>query len=195
MGVIASRNTSLTIVYSTVYSRRRSKKTSELRVIGLCARNSPGTGEFPAQMASYAENVFIWWRHHDVMIAVTMYTERHMCLRKLNKWIVRYGLAKSLVTCACLYCSINRRGRVSAKFSVFRYLIFLHFWELTDSIYLNCYIGRTNCTEWRSLNICSVSIMWLSFTNIAQSRTTSAGATSIDKVGTMTTLSWQCTIY
>ena len=25
---------------------------------------SPGTGEFPAQMASNAENVSIWWRHH-----------------------------------------------------------------------------------------------------------------------------------
>ena len=45
--------------------RRRSKKTSKLRVTGLCAGNSPGTGEFPAQMASYAENVSIWWRHHD----------------------------------------------------------------------------------------------------------------------------------
>ena len=44
--------------------RRRSKKTSKLRVTGLCAGNSPGTGEFPAQMASNAENVPIWWRHH-----------------------------------------------------------------------------------------------------------------------------------
>ena len=44
--------------------RRRSKKTSKLRVTGLCAGNSPGTGDFPAQMASYAENVSIWWRHH-----------------------------------------------------------------------------------------------------------------------------------
>ena len=44
--------------------RRRSKKTSKLRVTGLCAGNSPGTGEFPAQMASNAENVSIWWRHH-----------------------------------------------------------------------------------------------------------------------------------
>ena len=44
--------------------RRRSKKTPKLRVTGLCAGNSPGTGEFPAQMASYAENVSIWWRHH-----------------------------------------------------------------------------------------------------------------------------------
>ena len=45
--------------------RRRSKKTSKLRDTGLCVGNSPGTGEFPAQMASYAENVSIWWRHHE----------------------------------------------------------------------------------------------------------------------------------
>ena len=44
--------------------RRKSRKTSKLRATGLCAGNSPGTGEFPAQMASYAENVSIWWRHH-----------------------------------------------------------------------------------------------------------------------------------
>ena len=45
--------------------RRRSKKTSKLRVTGLCAGNSPVTGEFPAQMARNAENVSIWWRHHE----------------------------------------------------------------------------------------------------------------------------------
>ena len=44
--------------------RRRSKKTSKLRVTGLCARNSPWTGKFPEQMTSNAENVSIWWRHH-----------------------------------------------------------------------------------------------------------------------------------
>ena len=44
--------------------RRRSKKISKLRVTGLCAGNSPETSEFPAQMASNAENVSIWWRHH-----------------------------------------------------------------------------------------------------------------------------------
>ena len=43
---------------------RRSMKTWKLRVTGLLAGNSPGTGEFPAQMASNAENVSIWWRHH-----------------------------------------------------------------------------------------------------------------------------------
>ena len=44
--------------------RRGSKKTSKLPVTSLCAGNSPGTGEFPAQRASNAENVSIWWRHH-----------------------------------------------------------------------------------------------------------------------------------
>ena len=32
------------------------------------AGNLPVTGEFPAQMASNAENVSIWWRHHDTGI-------------------------------------------------------------------------------------------------------------------------------
>ena len=44
---------------------RRSKKTSKICVTGLCTENSPVTGEFPAQRASNAENVSIWWRHHD----------------------------------------------------------------------------------------------------------------------------------
>ena len=44
--------------------RRRSKKTSKLRVTGIFAGNSSVPGEFPAQMASNAENVSIWWRHH-----------------------------------------------------------------------------------------------------------------------------------
>ena len=44
--------------------RRRSKKTSKLRATGLCEGNSPVTGEFPAQRASNAKNVFVWWRHH-----------------------------------------------------------------------------------------------------------------------------------
>ena len=44
----------------------RSKKTSKLRVTGLCVGNSPGTSEFPTQKASNAENVSIWWRHNDI---------------------------------------------------------------------------------------------------------------------------------
>ena len=43
----------------------RSKKTSKLRVTGLCVGNSLGTSEFPAQMASNTEIVSIWWHHHN----------------------------------------------------------------------------------------------------------------------------------
>ena len=55
--------------------RRRSKKTSKLRATGLCEGNSPLVGEFPAQRASIAENVFIWWRHQDIQVRVD--TGRH----------------------------------------------------------------------------------------------------------------------
>ena len=48
--------------------RRTSKITSKLRVTGLCAGNSPVTGEFPAQMASNAENVSIWWRRSRIIL-------------------------------------------------------------------------------------------------------------------------------
>ena len=41
--------------------RRWSKKTSKLRVTGLCE----GNGEFPAQRASNTENAYFWWRHHE----------------------------------------------------------------------------------------------------------------------------------
>ena len=46
-----------------IQTQTKTKKTSKLRVTGLCVGKSPGTGEFPAQMASNAENVSIWWRH------------------------------------------------------------------------------------------------------------------------------------
>ena len=61
MGAMTSQITSLTTVYSTVYSDIDQK----LRVTGLCEVNSPVTGEFPAQRASNSENIFIPWRHHE----------------------------------------------------------------------------------------------------------------------------------
>ena len=67
MGAIASQITSLTIIYSTVYSdadhRKQNIKAPRHRPL---AGNSPRTGGFPAQRASNAENVSIWWRHHEV---------------------------------------------------------------------------------------------------------------------------------
>ena len=56
MGAMASQITSLTIVYSTVYSgadQRKHQSSASLAFVQL--GNSPGTDEFPAQMASNAE--------------------------------------------------------------------------------------------------------------------------------------------
>ena len=50
--------------------RHRWKKTPKLRVTGLCKGNSLVTGEFPAQRASNAEYISIWWCHH-VIVNVT----------------------------------------------------------------------------------------------------------------------------
>ena len=44
--------------------RHRPKKTSKLRVTGLCEGNLRVTSEIPAQRASDSANVSIWWRHH-----------------------------------------------------------------------------------------------------------------------------------
>ena len=63
MTTMASQITSLTIVYSTVYSdadQRKHQSSASLAFV----REIHRTGEFPALRASNAENASIWWRHH-----------------------------------------------------------------------------------------------------------------------------------
>ena len=61
MSAMASQITSITIVYSTIYSGADQRKHQS-----FCEGNSPMTSEFPSQRASSAENVSIWWRYHEV---------------------------------------------------------------------------------------------------------------------------------
>ena len=75
--------------------RRRSKKTSKLRVTGLCVGNSPGTGEFPAQMASKTENVSIWWRVHANR--TLHYFPIVSCFPRLCVW----------GSCTCIFCHLR----------------------------------------------------------------------------------------
>ena len=65
MSAMASQTTSLNRLF-----KAQVKEKSKLHVTGLCAGNSPVTGEFSEQMASNAENVSIWWRHHVKHITV-----------------------------------------------------------------------------------------------------------------------------
>ena len=65
MGAIASQISCLAIVYSTVYSSADQNKHQRSASLDFMGGIKQETGEFPAQMASNAENVSIWWRHHD----------------------------------------------------------------------------------------------------------------------------------
>ena len=65
-------------------SRRRSKKTSRLRVTGLWEDNSPVTGEFPEQRASNADNISIWWRRY--VNANSYITLVFMCTSIMIPW-------------------------------------------------------------------------------------------------------------
>ena len=74
-------------------SRRRPKKISKLRVTGLCGGNSPVNGEFPAQRASDAENVSIWWRHDGILLCCGMVRLYYQFLLDLVFWLSVYSWA------------------------------------------------------------------------------------------------------
>ena len=101
MSTMASQITSLAIVYSTVYSG-----LLKLRVTGICEGNSPVTGEFPTQSTSNAENVSIWWRHHEfrTIRMTTITASVHLdiaALKFLKSWEKDVLLLSSLVPWRC----------------------------------------------------------------------------------------------
>ena len=96
--------------------RRRSKKTSKLRVTGLCMGNSPGTGEFPAQMASYAENVSIWWRDVVSSCCSHLVVKLHFSLSwRQNK---HDGVSNNRRLDCLLSCLFKRRSVKTSKLRV-----------------------------------------------------------------------------
>ena len=96
MSAMASQTTSLTIVYSHVYPRRWLKKTSKLRVTGLCAGNSPLTGEFPSQKVSNAE----MFPFDDVTMTIAINYESSRYFR-VSPWFFHFG--RQYLMCWCPY--------------------------------------------------------------------------------------------
>ena len=88
MGAMASKITSLTIVYSTVYSgtdhRKRQSSASLAFVRGIHRRS---VNEFPAQTASNAENVSIWWRHHVLLLMWHQTNSPYVAMNHLQKQV------------------------------------------------------------------------------------------------------------
>ena len=79
--------------------RQRWKKTSKLRVTGLCEGNSPVTGEFPAERAS---NVKMFPFDDVIMFQENKWTTS----KELSTWFVPfifcYRLVRALI-CLCVY--------------------------------------------------------------------------------------------
>ena len=82
MGAIASQIISLTIVYSTVYSDADQRKHQS-------------SGEFPAQMASNAENVSIW----SSWVYCTIYIESTVLVIAWKRVTYSYLLCFNLYMC------------------------------------------------------------------------------------------------
>ena len=67
--------------------RRRSKKTSKLRVTGLCAGNSPGTGEFPhkgpvtRKMFPFDDVIMAFTLHRDPLPITDIRASHHTAYR------------------------------------------------------------------------------------------------------------------
>ena len=90
----------------------RSKKISKLCVTGLCAGNSPVTGEFPTQRASDAENVSIWWRHHvPAGISISLISGASVWMQfsswlQLGCWSVQHA-AKNRISDKCVWSRVQ----------------------------------------------------------------------------------------
>ena len=95
--------------------RRRSTKRLKLRVTDLIEGNSPVTDEFPAQRASNAENVSIWWRHHENVLPVqcfdsfpyslSMNLRKHFktCPHRLAMGCLLWIYMRSVAKLHCIY--------------------------------------------------------------------------------------------
>ena len=139
--------------------RRRSKKTWKLRVTGRCVGNSPVTGEFPAQMASYAENVSIWWRHHEIL---------HSCMKpSICKIAIQRNTRKySMNRNACLSLYIPVTSTTDCLFNSF-----FRLWtkeiskcDITDPLRWgapsdHCWIPFTK-GQWRSKRVHGLTSLW-----------------------------------
>ena len=68
MSVMASQIIDVPIVYSTVWSGADQRKHQSSASLAFVRGLHRGSVKFPAQRASNAENVSIWWRHHEFSV-------------------------------------------------------------------------------------------------------------------------------
>ena len=90
MSAMTSQLASLTIVYSSIYSRRRSKKTPKHRVTGLCAENSQwpvnSPHKEPLTRKMFLFDDVIMWR--CIMICPTLCAFLRKVINSIKSFII-----------------------------------------------------------------------------------------------------------
>ena len=78
------------------------KKTSKLRVNGMCEKNPPVTSGLTSQRANNAVNVSIWWRHHGIWPWIKLKSnelDRFSCVRQILLHVMHLRIfQQSIVT-------------------------------------------------------------------------------------------------
>ena len=116
MSAVASQITSLTIVYSIVYSgadERKSQSSASLAYMCVCVwgggGDSPVTGEFFAQRASNAENVSIWWRHHVFLYQHVIIIVKMLFLVVYSNFVLSQIITRQLGSSHTSHTSLHKQ--------------------------------------------------------------------------------------
>ena len=95
MSAIASHITSLTIAYSIVYSDADQRKHQSSASLAFVRGIHRGSVNSPHKMASCAENVSIWWRHHGNTISHILKNVPHV---HLSMWYEDFGAQNKYIS-------------------------------------------------------------------------------------------------
>ena len=146
MSTMASQITGVSIVYSVVCP----KKTSKLHVTGLCEGNPPVTGGFPSQSSSNAENVSIWWHHHDsgtiwtipcemisliyLLVVIVIFNIKFSIIPLFsNTLLFKFGFTNNTLKRACC---MYHRAIFEEGIEVIKQLIYL--WNTNAEYWMTC---------------------------------------------------------
>ena len=133
-----------------------------------CAGNSPGTGgEFPAQMASNAESVSIWWRHHGLTIWAI---SPDICCPMFEYWLWRYRYFWNRVNIWNVDCVratsfiFDTRTDVLVKVAthddVIKWKHFPRYWPFVRGIHRSP-VNSPHKGQWRGAFMFSLICVWI----------------------------------
>ena len=105
---------------------RRSKKTSKLRVTGLCVGNSPVTGEFLAQRASNAENISIIATHLHI----------HESVNQTFSWKVSFKIIHDDYKFFIHYLTVINKNQCHISFIM---MVNLHHYFIISPQHVECW--------------------------------------------------------